>query len=1126
MAEDKSTTAVLEPEAEGAEGGQAGPLGGSDAPDSDSSQPQNQGGGPSLRQIRVGKDFAFVANGQQVVLFDAPQKVGPKSHVVLPGYHLNIFDQVVLRAGQARYSAVNFHRAYGDTEPLSFDLPDFNQLLKEGDPVWVELISGSVPAASGLLFPYLAYTKQGPAQTGDQENAEEDEETEEAGQSSAKTSGRGQRSSAAPPAGLGALAVAAGGEAISGILGASGQQSEAGGGTKKLPLKDRLKQALQSGDRQALKECIEEAKLNRDVSALQEISQLARSAYDRVLFDDALGHLGVSDFSPRRVSGGPSGGKTAGGGGVARSTTTIKTSGTVEAEGSLEQTAPVSTATSVQIQPGSAETSLETGAEETVNTRTTVIGRGGTVERQVSGKVEDEAEQEINVEDKVQARAEATPGRTTSTKTVSAQAKGRVEQEVKDTGSSQSGISGEAEAQISDTADPAAARISNERIRSGGTPPKAAVGEIQAAAPVGGGVKARVSASVSDTLQRRVTPENQSGTGPGSLSAGQAAGIREKVDIAASLPKTLTATPAAGVEITAESSIPQGPQELSRKLTDKSSELESEKVEGVLPEEEQQALARIPEEAKRLAATFKSRAAFAGRKEPGITLGSDKSGLLALEQRLTDENQTAAGKKTAQGQRSVEPVQGVAENQQPEKNSGRESAKLYKVAKERSAVGVGQASRVVGQGAQALQPGIPSRAGTGLRSLERPEKPAEIFSDEQPAGAQPKETETASKKTEAQEQEELQDLQQQQAAEQQNRVAQALRQAKIDDESLKKVVKEANVALDSFLMEGVELVWAGAIETFGLTVLLGAIIGDFLWMFKGSIIKGVLKPLLRTEFLKKKAEQIAKQIKISVKVKLNIVAMNAIVAAAVMLLLFILLVFLWVGCNYPPVVTKLSYKFSVVGLAGGASICESLDNITNNFSFGGGSSGGGGASDSWGSPDGLLSTNQWTGQINQAAAKYSVDACILRVVVQKESAGQADVIGCDCAANGKPELCPAGARSKYYSGYPFNWDQCSYGIGLTQWTIYPRSSSQNWNRWENSGTPSRNLFGDQYYYLNDFLNPQTSLDLTARAFKNYLAQSGGDVAGVFRAYMGGGAPQSWVDQRMALYNMCKTSSGQ
>ncbi|MCL5774938.1 MAG: hypothetical protein M1333_01870, partial [Patescibacteria group bacterium] len=346
------------------------------------------------------------------------------------------------------------------------------------------------------------------------------------------------------------------------------------------------------------------------------------------------------------------------------------------------------------------------------------------------------------------------------------------------------------------------------------------------------------------------------------------------------------------------------------------------------------------------------------------------------------------------------------------------------------------------------------------------------------------------------------------------------------DAEIKQVTKEANLALDGVLMEGVAWVWAAAIPSFGLAVLLGAIIGDFLWAFKNSIIEGVLKPLLRTEALKKKGEEIAKQIKISAKVKLNILAMNLIVAAAVMLVMLFLFLALWVGCNYPPGITKLTYKLSVVGALGGSGICESIDNLTSNFSFGGGDSGGAGASDSWGSPNGLLSTNQWTSQINQAAAQYAVDACILRVVVQKESTGQADIIGCDCAANGKPQLCPAGARGKYYPGYPFNWDQCSYGIGLTQWTIYPKSSSQNWNRWENQGTPSRNLFNDKYYYVSDFLNPQTSLDLTARAFKNYLSQSGGSVAGAFRAYMGSGAPQSWVDQRMALYNMCKSSGGQ
>lgn len=1100
------------------------------APEPKSGRSETPGDEPGLRQIRVGKDFAFVVNGQRVVLFAMPQKVGPKSHIVLPGYHLNIYDQVALRAGQARYSPVNFHRAYGDTEPLSFDIPDFNQLLKEGDPVWIELLSSSVPEASGLLFPYLAYTKQSLIQSESQEEGDEEgEEAEKKGQSSLKAPGRGQQSATAMPTGLGGLAVAAGGEAISGVLGFSTQQNKVDGRGKKLPLKERLKQALQSGDRQALKDSIEEAKLNRNAAVLQEISRLARSAYEKMLFEEALGHLGVVDFSPRQVSGGLfGGGKGSVTGETVRRATIINNSGTASSEVKLGPTVAGSSVTSANIQPGKAEGSFETGAGETVSSLTTVTGRGGTAERKFTGRIKAEVEQEINVDGKLGFQVKASPGRVNLTNQVFIQENGEVGQEVSDIGSSKSDFSVAGEAAVFAETVPGKAQINTRHIRAGEPGSTSATGEVQTTQTAEGDGSARFSSNLSDTLQHKIVPEKQSRLATEDAQAGLAGEVREKADVTASVPKNFIGTPAAKMEIGAQVSAPSRNQAPSQKLVHKNEKSESvEAIEESGSEGEKQVLAQIPKEAKRLAATFKSRAVFGGRKGPGVTLGSDKSGLLAIEQRLV-EDQASPKKKTVQGQQAEEPAQGVDKDQKQEKGDDQTPAKLHKISKERSAVGISQASKVIGAGGLVQQPEVPVRTGgTGLRLLEKPENEAETSPEGQPAEPQQEEIDTEAKKTEEQEQEDAAKLQQeQQVAEQQSRVVQAFRQAKINDESLKKVVKEANLALDRLLMQGVELVWAGAIETFGLTVLLGAIIGDFLWMFKSSIVKGVLKPLLRTEFLRQKAEQIAKQIKISVKVKLNIVAMNAILAAIALIVVFILTVIFWVGCHYPPVVSKLSYKFSVSGLLGGASMCEALDNMVSNFSFGGGSSGGGGASDSWGSPDGLLSTNQWTGQINQAAAKYSVDTCVLRVVVQKESAGQANIIGCDCAANGKPELCPAGARSQYYPGYPFNWDQCSYGIGLTQWTIYPRSSSQNWNRWENSGTPSRNLFGDQYYYLNDFLNPQTSLDLTARYFQGLLAQSGGDVAGAFRAYMGSGAPQSWVDQRMALYNMCKASSGQ
>jgi hypothetical protein len=140
--------------------------------------------------------------------------------------------------------------------------------------------------------------------------------------------------------------------------------------------------------------------------------------------------------------------------------------------------------------------------------------------------------------------------------------------------------------------------------------------------------------------------------------------------------------------------------------------------------------------------------------------------------------------------------------------------------------------------------------------------------------------------------------------------------------------------------------------------------------------------------------------------------------------------------------------------------------------------------------------------------------------VQKESAGLPSVIGCDCRANGKPELClePSSVRN-YYSGYRFNWDQCSYGIGLTQWTIYPAGGS-GYRAWRDAQTPSRNILG-QWYTVNDLLDPETSLDLTAGSFSQNLGRAGGDVRAAFAAYVGQSSrTDALVNDRMRLYNLC------
>lgn len=995
MAEDDSTTAVLEPADETADTGRdlnaqtppdpQQPV----PPDSDTSSDNQQKS--AFRQIRVGKDHAFVVNGQQVALFDAPAKARGKAEIVLPGYHLNIYDQVFLRVGQSRYAPVNLHRAYGDTESISFNLPDFDKLLKEGDPLWIELVSSASPEASGTLFPYVIYTQQKEEEGGEAGGAES------TAKKSKKTESE-EKAGAGAAGGLGSLAVAAGGEALSGVLSLSSNKSDAG--KQQRPLKDRLKEALRKGDRKAIKESIDEAKKNKDTKTLKELSGEYMGPAERYMFDEALGDLGVLDFSPRPVSGpgfeqAVAGGGEAGGGEgeervvsvagsegvghevghrvVAQGATTtartlsesatvsgrqtLSTSGTAEVSVYGTQSSTASGSVSAKTQ---SEVSGEVEAEQSANIQQTISGQtgGGQVGARVSVQSETELEQQTENEAKVVAQGQ-TGGRSVQGKTeVTNRTAARVGQEVK-SASPQPEMEMEAEAEMS-------ASVSGNGIGSvpneAGTIKTSAFSDKPGRATGGGGagVQATVTqeaggggrgpaeASVTSTAQYGVAPLSQGST------------IRADIQIPGSAPS--------GVRVTASIPKPSGrPAVLQGEIEQAGSKSAAgqhdgigvqasgeeeigarlkEKNEG--PEEEQAVLAQIPEEAKRLVATFKAQSAGANGKRPGAAPKLGRTVSVPTDEEVGGKVGGPAKAPPQSGQKSsgldgIQPgaAQPEAEPAAPDGKNGSPRG----VARDRVAAGAGQAANELGRANEGLAPALPPKtnAEPGQAPEQEPGLEPETAAEKD---GQPGEAKSADEKQENEE--EAQAQQQQQAAQQQNQVASALRQAKLDDESLKKVTKEANLALDKFLMEGVEMVWAGAIETFGLTVLLGAIIGDFLWMFKNSIIRGVLKPLLRTEFLKKKAEQIAKQIKISVKVKLNILAMNLIVAAAVMLVLFILFVLLWVGCNYPPGITRLSYRFSVVGLAGGSSICESLDSATSGFTgFAGGDSGGGGASGSW-----------------------------------------------------------------------------------------------------------------------------------------------------------------------------------
>ncbi len=322
--------------------------------------------------------------------------------------------------------------------------------------------------------------------------------------------------------------------------------------------------------------------------------------------------------------------------------------------------------------------------------------------------------------------------------------------------------------------------------------------------------------------------------------------------------------------------------------------------------------------------------------------------------------------------------------------------------------------------------------------------------------------------------------------------------------------KLVNKAVNTYLQVLARAVWVSAIPTLGLSVLLGAVVGDFLWLLKDWAVRQALKAAPLPAKLKKYAAADLK-IKFSLSIKIQIVAMNLIVAAAATFIFVFVLSLLWGICNS----WWTAYPVNKWGLQ---PACEYINKTQVGGTLSSLRSSGSYVA-SYNTPGGLISTSKWTEQINSAAQKWNIDACILRVVVQKESGGAESAIGCDCAANGHPDYCPD-KRKTYSSDYQFNWAQCSYGIGLAQWTIYPAGGS-GYKAWQSPNLPSRNLYSG-WYGVSDFLNPTISLDLTAQAFSTNLAKANGDVSAAFAAYVGASSLQNHlVADRMALYNLCK-----
>ncbi len=324
--------------------------------------------------------------------------------------------------------------------------------------------------------------------------------------------------------------------------------------------------------------------------------------------------------------------------------------------------------------------------------------------------------------------------------------------------------------------------------------------------------------------------------------------------------------------------------------------------------------------------------------------------------------------------------------------------------------------------------------------------------------------------------------------------------------------KLVNTTVNGYLQGLAIIIWSSALPTFGLSILFGAVAGDMLWLLKDWAIK---KALSKTPLPKKFSNANIKDfhINFSLSIKAQIAAWNALVIATAIFIFIFIFTILWAICN-----SWVTYPIRELGLK---PVCEVIDKS----SLGQGLSkyqSTGSFTASYNTPGTLISTAQWTDQINSSAQKWNIDACILRVVVQKESGGNQGAIGCDCAANGNPQYC-TDKRKTYSSDYQFNWQQCSYGIGLTQWTIYPKGGS-GYKSWQEANTPSRNLYS-AWYGVTDLLDGKTSLDLTAKAFSANLGKANGDIAAAFAAYVGASNVQErLVADRMALYNICKNGN--
>jgi hypothetical protein len=219
----------------------------------------------------------------------------------------------------------------------------------------------------------------------------------------------------------------------------------------------------------------------------------------------------------------------------------------------------------------------------------------------------------------------------------------------------------------------------------------------------------------------------------------------------------------------------------------------------------------------------------------------------------------------------------------------------------------------------------------GQNNLSEPPEPGESKQQEALGGepvqnlAQPNQPGQEKEKQEEESQAEEEDLEPPRVPPQVAALQESQRQDQLTPE-LEPFVKLVNQEIDGFLIGGVGWVFGLMLPTFGLSLIVGAIAGDLIWLFKG-LVKSLAKRFIKSipsipEKIKENSQALVSQINLTLKIKIIIVLLNIICLVVTLLILDF---FIYVGCNSPiPSNPATKYYGSYLGIAGYSDVCETF----------------------------------------------------------------------------------------------------------------------------------------------------------------------------------------------------------